>query len=238
MVTAESFSKVYGHGRHKVMACSCIDFRAEDGGITGLLGANGAGKTSLLKALCGMHYASSGTVRVCEETDSAIIRRIAGFVPETPELDGALTVKETLHQEALLHGIIKSRVFIEVERVLKSLELEEVLNKKTSVLSKGFRQRLSLAKALVFNPKVLILDEFSGGLDPAQIISVRNLIKSFSKSGTVILSTHNIEEAHALCSYIYIMNRGKIIANGTAEDITVSTGKKTLEDAFIWLTRE
>lgn len=237
-VRTDSFTKVYASKKNIVKACDNIDFMAQKGLITGILGPNGAGKSTLIKALCGLHYATSGSVHVCGKSDCAEIRLMTGYVPETPILDKALSVKETLYQEALLHGMEKCEISEAVKRTAQLLALEEVLSKKVSTLSKGFAQRTSLAKALVFHPKLLIMDEFSGGLDPAQIISVRNVIKSISKSCITVLSTHHIEEAVSLCDYMYIIHNGHVAMKGTSEEILSGTGKNNMEEAFLCLTKE
>lgn len=237
-VVVESFSKWYGSKKHQWKACSNMNFEAEKGLVTGILGLNGAGKTTFLKALCGMHYASSGRISVCGHTDCTAIRSITGYVPETPELDRTLSVKELLHQEALLHDMPCDKVDDAVKKTVRLFELETVLAKKTVTLSKGFKQRTSLAKAFVFSPKVLVLDEFSEGLDPAQTVSVRQAIKNISKSCITILSTHHIEEALLVCDYLYIVHKGSVVAKGTAGEIIDATGKKSMEEAFLWLTKD
>ena len=237
-VNTVSFTKVYGSKKHQYKACDSIDFIAEKGSITGILGPNGAGKSTLLKALSGMHYATTGSVSVCGKSDGFEIRQIIGYVPETPDLDKTLSVKETLYQEAFLHGMEETKISDAVKKIVHELELEEVLSKKVSTLSKGFKQRTSLAKAMVHNPKVLILDEFSGGLDPAQTVSIRNTLKSISKSCITILSTHHIDEAVQLCDYLFILHHGKVTAKGSPADIIDATGKNNLEEAFLWLTKD
>ncbi|MCR5763288.1 MAG: ABC transporter ATP-binding protein [Treponema sp.] len=237
-VNVSSFTKIFGKKNHTVKACDCINFVAEKGFITGVLGPNGAGKSTLLKVLSGIIYASSGNISVCGKSECSEIRLITGYVPETPDLDFSLSVKETLYYEALLHGMKKNEISESVKRVVRLLELENVLSKKNSTLSKGYKQRVSLAKALVFNPKVLILDEFSGGLDPAQIVSVKKTIKAISKSCITILSTHHIDEAVSLCDFIYILHKGHIAIKGSQEEILEITGKKNIEEAFLCFTKD
>lgn len=236
-VIVESFTKLYGTKSNPIEACSNIDFTATKGIVTGIIGPNGAGKSSLLKAISGIHYASSGKIKICGISCLNEIREIVGFVPETPELDSFLTVKETLYQAALLHSVDNKDIDYNIERVVKQLELQSVIDKKTSILSKGFKQRVSIAKAIVFNPKVLVLDEFSGGLDPAQIVSIRKLIQNIAKDCITILSTHHIEDALSLCTYIYIINQGHIVSSGTPQEITNNTHTANLEEAFLCLTK-
>ncbi len=236
-VEIKDFSKVYELKKRQMkIACSGVDFLAKAGEVTGLLGPNGAGKSTLIKAICGVHYGTSGSVSVAGFSSIVEIRRRVGYVPETPELDGSLTVKETLYQEAMLHGIKKevSRKFI--SEAVRITELEDVLFQKVSTLSKGYAQRTSLAKALSFDPEVLVLDEFSGGLDPVQIVKMRKTIKRLSEKKVVIFSTHHIEEAEALCSKIYVMNGGKVAASGVIDEVIAFSGKKNLEEAFLKFT--
>lgn len=235
-VELRAFTKYYGSGKNSVPACSEISLVFPENSITGLLGPNGAGKSTMLKALCGTHYATSGEVIVSGSLDPAFIREITGFVPEFPELDSSLTVKEVLYFEQILHNVPKDKKDELFEKAVKTMELSDVLNKKVSALSKGYLQRTSFAKVLAYDPKVLILDEFSGGLDPSQIMHLRKTIKKLSKTKTVILSTHHIEEAMSLCDTVYIVNHGKVVAGGTIDQIVKESGTKNLEEAFLRFT--
>lgn len=229
-----SFCKDYG----KFSACKNINFYAEKNSITGILGPNGAGKTSVLKAICGLHYQTSGTIKICgtEETDE--FKKLTAFVPEVPELDSSLTVKETLFFEAEISGQKKNEAEMTVKKAAEICGLEEVFSKKISNLSKGFKQRTSLAKAICKLPKILVLDEFSAGLDPAQIASFRKKLKELSSSMTIIFSTHHIEEAVSLCNRIYIIANGEVAACGTEKEITKKFNCKNLEEAFICATEK
>ena len=236
-VCARHLSKVYGKTDYQVTACRDIDFSAEPGSITALLGLNGAGKSTLLKILCGIQYASEGSISVCGETDIASIRRLCEYVPEVSELDFSLTVKETLFREAFLRNCPKAEIRAQIHSAAAALDLEAVLGKTVGTLSKGYRQRVSLAKALAANTDVLVLDEFSAGLDPAQIVKVRDLMKELAKQKTIILSTHHIEEALTLCAEIYILHKGTVVAHGSPEGLLASAKKQNLEEAFLWFTR-
>lgn len=229
-----SFCKNYG----KVSACKNIDFYAEKNSITGILGPNGAGKTSVLKAVCGLHCKSGGTIKICGTEDTDEFKKLTAFVPEVPDLDLGLTVKETLYFEAEISGQKKDEAKLNIKRAAEICGLEEVFSKKISSLSKGFRQRTSLAKAICRLPKVLVLDEFSAGLDPAQIASFRKKLKNLSGSMTVIFSTHHIEEAVSLCGRIYIIANGTVAAHGTEKDIIEKFNCKNLEEAFIRATEK
>ncbi|MGN0728262.1 ABC transporter ATP-binding protein [Treponema sp.] len=227
-----SFCKSYG----STEACMNIDFFAEENSITGILGPNGAGKTSILKAICGLHYPTSGAVKVCGAEDSAMLRKFTAFVPEFPELDSRLTVRETLWLEAELSGQKKESAFQSVEKAVSICGLEDFEKSKVHALSKGYRQRTSLAKAICRNPKVLVLDEFSAGLDPAQTASFREKLTELSRSMTIILSTHRIDEASLLCSKLYIISRGEVAASGNRDSVIKKFGCRNLEEAFICAT--
>lgn len=231
-VEVNSFCKSYG----KIKACDGIQFSAEKNAVTGILGRNGAGKSTLLKAVCGILYPASGTVSVCGCERPDEIRKAVAFVPETPELPMNLTVKEILFFEASLFAVPKDRMLSSVEHAVSLCGLKDVLFMKARALSKGFRQRVSLAKAICREPKVLVLDEFSAGLDPSQTAFFRSELKKLSRRMTLIFSTHHTEEAALLCDRIYILSRGAVAACGTAQALMASSCAGTLEEAFIKIT--
>lgn len=241
-VEIKNFSKTYGKPSvSKTKACDDISLTFSAGSVTGLLGLNGAGKTTLLKAICGMHYADEGTITLKLKDSSSVsnleeLRKATGFLPETPFLEENISVLEILEQETLLYGTENKAQ--KIKEAVKICSLDEVLDKKIKSLSKGYRQRVSFAKVLVHNPEVLILDEFSSGLDPTQIKQMREIIAAISKEKAVILSTHHLEEVTNLCKEIYILHKGKILISGTEKYILEKTNTKTLEDAFILLTEE
>lgn len=239
-VAMDHFTKVYGSGKNAYTACADVTLSFKAGSVTCLLGPNGAGKTTLLKALCGIHYPTSGSVRICSDVDSdpLYVRQNTGYVPETPDLDPRLTVKETLYLSAELHGLSGSQAQETVSNAVAYAELGEVLGKNVSTLSKGFMQRTSFAKALAYNPPVLVLDEFSDGLDPAQIVRMRDVITKIAQEKAVLLSTHHIEEAVLLSKNVYIIAHGKIVSSGSLQQVIDSAKKKTLEEAFLALTAE
>ena len=195
---------------------------------------DGRGCAAYLKR-CGVSFAGA-RVCVCGTDDANEIRRIVGYVPEFPELDRHLTVAETLYMEAYVHGLEQNEIAEGMKKALSIADLEEVADQKVGTLSKGYAQRTSFAKALCFGPEVLILDEFSGGLDPAQTVRLRRAVKKLSEHMIVIQSTHRIEEAEQLCDYIYVMNRGTVAARGSLDDIVRESGKGSLEEAFLSLT--
>lgn len=232
MIELKNFSKEYDSFK----AVSNLSYTFEKGTITGILGPNGAGKTTILKALTGRHFASEGKVIFSETIDAAQapekIRNLTGFVEETASLPGEYTVKEYITFVAELHGCNQAAV----ENVIKKCSLEEYKNKKINSLSKGYKERVNFAQALVYNPEILILDEPASGLDPQQIVNMRALVKDLSKDHTIILSTHLMQEVEALCEKVLIINHGKLLAQGTKDEIVKNTVTKNLEEAFFKLT--
>lgn len=232
MIELQNFSKEYDSFK----AVSNLSYTFEKGTITGILGPNGAGKTTILKALTGRHFASEGKVIFSETIDAAQapekIRNLTGFVEETASLPGEYTVKEYITFVAELHGCNQAAV----ENVIKKCSLEEYKNKKINSLSKGYKERVNFAQALVYNPEILILDEPASGLDPQQIVNMRALVKDLSKDHTIILSTHLMQEVEALCEKVLIINHGKLLAQGTKDEIVKNTVTKNLEEAFFKLT--
>lgn len=227
MIELKNFSKSYSTGTEVV---SNINLTASEGKITGLLGLNGAGKTTIIKAICGIHYGTTGSSNVSKEE--------TGYVQEQADLPGFLTVKEFLF---FTYNFYKqNQVSFEQQLAVTAglCGLEDVLSKKIQTLSKGYRQRVSFAQALIHNPKNLILDEPVNGLDPAQIIQFRKMIKNAAENKTVLISTHLMQEVEALCDYVYILSKGKIAASGTINEIISSTSSKNIEEAFMKITSE
>ncbi len=242
MVELKYFTKKY----NDFSAVSDISFTCQKGKITGILGPNGAGKTTILKAVSGRHLATSGSVLVenieaADETEK--IRNLTGFVTEEPELPGEYNVFEYLESVLLLHAGKKLNEFLSagsenhVLNLLKNLSINELFSKKIKKLSKGQKQRVNFAQALIYNPPVLILDEPATGLDPSQIIKMRKFVISQKKIRTIILSTHIMQEAENLCDEILILSSGKKAAEGTIQEIIEKTKSKNLEDAFFKLTQ-
>lgn len=242
MIEVDSFTKIYGMKKSGGKAVDGVSFVARPGVITGLLGPNGAGKTTILKAICALHYPTEGAVRVMGrdvESFPVEVRSLVGYVSEQPALIGSLTTKEFLHYAGELRfaGRAGAVVADAVERVVEECQLQEVFHKPISHLSKGYRQRLSFAQALLHNPPVLVLDEPVSGLDPAQIRQMRDMIKRLGSKKTILLSTHLMQEVEALCQQVHIISRGRLVASGSAQEIAAATGTKSFEDAFLKLTR-
>jgi ABC-2 type transport system ATP-binding protein len=210
-----------------VEAVHGVSFAAETGSVLGLLGPNGAGKTTIMKVLTGYHYPSSGTAIVdgIDVADDPIaVKRRVGYLPESVPLYQDLTVAEYFDFVADARGLeaggkgggARAQA---IERAIGACGLAGVYRKRVEELSKGYRQRLGLAQAILHDPPILILDEPTTGLDPNQIIEIRELIKSLGKSKTVILSTHILQEVEAICSNVIILNEGRVAAQGAPSEI-------------------
>lgn len=236
MIELRQLTKTYG-ARKDARGVFNVDLQAPDGAITGILGLNGAGKTTLIKAVCGIHCKTSGKILLDgAEATELELRAASGLVPERPLLYESFTVREFLHTAAELRGIPKTDIPAAARHAIKKCKLEEYADTRISALSKGFCQRVSFAQATIHNPAVLVLDEPAGGLDPAQIVQTRALIRESAASRTVILCTHLMQEAEALCGTIYVISNGKIIAHGTAVQLCAQAKARSLEEAFLKLT--
>jgi ABC-2 type transport system ATP-binding protein len=205
-----------------VEAVRGVTFTAETGSVLGLLGPNGAGKTTIMKVLTGYHFPSSGTALVdgidVSEDPLAVKRRV-GYLPESVPLYQDLTVAEYLDFAADARGLEGSPRAAAIERAVGACGLSGVHRKRVEELSKGYKQRLGLAQAILHDPPILILDEPTTGLDPNQIIEIRGLIRSLGERKTVILSTHILQEVEAICSQVIILSEGRVAAQGAPADI-------------------
>ncbi len=227
MIDVAGFSKRYGDFE----AVRDVSFIVEPGRITGLLGPNGAGKTSVLRAIAGYHEPDSGRILVSGidvVEDPRGAKAIIGYLPENAPLWPDPTPEEYLRFVAEARGLDKRAPAI--ARVAAACGLEGVMRVPIGKLSKGFRQRVALAQALVHDPEVLVLDEPTSGLDPNQALEIRELVASLGRSRTVLLSTHILNEAEALCSNALIMAGGRIVARGGAEEMARNLkGEERLE---------
>ena len=233
MIKIDNFTKKYG----KRIAVEDFSILCEKGSITALLGANGAGKTTILKAVCARHFASAGKIEVCgvdAAEDAEKVRLLTGFVEEEPILPKDFLVSEYVS----ICAKIKMTEPDAIEKVKSRCSLSEIWHEKIANLSKGQRERVNFAQALVNDPPVLVLDEPASGLDPAQIVKMRSLVKSIKKNRTIILSTHLMQEVDALCDKICVISHGKNVAFGTASQIILKTNTKNLEEAFFKLSQE
>ncbi|MDE0447985.1 MAG: ATP-binding cassette domain-containing protein [Spirochaetaceae bacterium] len=218
MVTVEGVSKRYG--QH--LAVDDISFRVDDGEVVGFLGPNGAGKSTTMNIITGYLSATAGTVTVdgfdvLEDPDQ--VKRRVGYLPELPPLYLDMTVREYLRFVARLKKAERSTVGQQQERILELAGIAHVRDRLIKNLSKGYRQRVGLAQALVGSPRVLILDEPTIGLDPHQIIEIRNLIRELGHEHTIILSSHILPEVSAVCDRVIIINRGRLVASDTTENL-------------------
>jgi ABC-2 type transport system ATP-binding protein len=231
MIEAKDLTKTYGELR----AVDGVSFKVDPGEILGFLGPNGAGKTTTMRILTGFLPPTSGQVVVAgydvQEQPMEVKRRI-GYLPETPPLYSDLSVLSYLSFVAKIKGIPKAERQGRIDWVLTRCGLSEVRSRLIGNLSKGFRQRVGLAQAIVHKPDVLVLDEPTIGLDPRQIREIRELIRELSKEHTIILSTHILPEVTMICTRAVIINRGRIVLEGKVADLT---RERTLEEVFIEL---
>jgi ABC-2 type transport system ATP-binding protein len=232
MIEVEHLTKSFP-GR---VAVSDVTFRVEPGEIVGFLGPNGAGKTTAMRCLTGFLPPSEGTARVAGfdvVTHSMEARALLGYLPESAALYPEMRVRDYLAYRARLEGLRGSDVGKRVDESIASCLLEEVAGRKVENLSRGYRQRTALAGALVHQPPVLILDEPTVGLDPAQIIRIRETIRRLGRERAVLLSTHILPEVDAVCDRVLIIDRGRIVAEGTAAELrTRLAGAPVVRVAF------
>lgn len=218
MIEVTNLVKCYGSH----VAVNHAEFTIEKGEIVGFLGPNGAGKSTTMNILTGYLSPSDGTVKVdgqdILEYPTEIKRKI-GYLPENPPLYVDMTVKEYLSFTAEIKGIPGKKIKEKMNRVMETVGVEDVSKRLIKNLSKGYKQRVGLAQALIGDPEVLILDEPTAGLDPKQILEIRDLIIKLGKDHTVILSSHILPEVSAVCKRVLIINRGKIAADDTPENL-------------------
>ena len=229
MIEVRDLTKKYG----EIDAIRGISFTAEKGQVLGFLGPNGAGKTSTMRIITGFMPATSGTVTVAGFDifdDSLEVRRRVGYLPENPPLYDDMTVETYLRFVAKVRGLARADIGTAVDASAARCGLADVRGRVVGHLSKGYRQRVGLAQALIHDPSVLVLDEPTIGLDPKQIIDIRSLIRDLSGERTVILSTHILPEVQQLCDKVVIINRGRIAVEDSLESLT-SAG--SLEEVFL-----
>ncbi|MEZ4888943.1 MAG: ATP-binding cassette domain-containing protein [Chitinophagales bacterium] len=217
-IQVESLVKKYGTQR----AVDGISFEVKSGEILGFLGPNGAGKTTTMKIITCYMAASEGDVKVGNYSirdDAAAIKQCIGYLPEHNPLYLEMPVIEYLQFAAAIQGVAKSNINARVREMVKVCGLDKEKHKRIDELSKGFRQRVGLAQAMIHDPEVLILDEPTTGLDPNQIVEIRELIRRVGEQKTVILSTHILPEVEATCDRIVIINDGKIVADGVPSEL-------------------
>jgi ABC-2 type transport system ATP-binding protein len=217
MIKVENLSKKFG----TVEAVKDVSFAVEKGKIWGFLGPNGAGKTTTMRILTGYLPPSEGHAEINDVDVSAnpgVIKKLVGYLPEMVPVYPELTVKEYLRFIAELFGIERKRIRFAVDRVVEKTNLTDVYGRLVRNISRGYRQRLGIAQAIIHEPEVLILDEPTVGLDPAQIIEIRDMIRSFKDSATVIISSHILAEITQVCDGAVIIKDGKLMAYLTREE--------------------
>jgi len=228
-IEVKGLSKFYG----EQAAVKDISFSIAKGEIVGFLGPNGAGKSTTMKIITGYIPASEGEVNVCGlpvDVDSLDTRQLIGYLPEHNPLYLDMYVKEYLEFVGKIYKI--SDVKDHVSDMVKAVGLDVEQNKKIGALSKGYRQRVGLAQAIIHDPEVLILDEPTSGLDPNQLAEIRELIKKIGKQKTVMLSTHIMQEVEAICDRVVIINKGQIVADNTASFLQESNSIQTVYAEF------
>ncbi|HBX52745.1 MAG: gliding motility-associated ABC transporter ATP-binding subunit GldA [Bacteroidetes bacterium RIFOXYA12_FULL_35_11] len=217
-IVVENLTKTYGPQR----AVDNISFQVKTGEVLGFLGPNGAGKTTTMKAITCFLSPTDGDIKVGGNSvlsNPDKVKKLIGYLPEMNPLYVEMPVIDYLKFVAELQGIHKNKIRERIKEMVTICGLEGEKHKKISELSKGYRQRVGLAQALIHDPEVLVLDEPTAGLDPNQIAEIRALIRSIGRSKTVVLSSHILAEVEATCDRILIINKGKIVADGTADDL-------------------
>lgn len=225
MIHVEGLTKYYDG----LCAVDNVSFDISKGEILGLLGPNGAGKTTTLRMLTGFILPSSGNIQVggySIRDDRLAIKKILGYLPESAPLYREMLVYDYLGYVATIKGLTAGHKFSRIRELATLCGLNEVMHRPIAELSKGYRQRVGLAHALMNDPEILVLDEPTSGLDPNQIIEIREIVKRIGKKRTIIFSTHILSEAEATCDRIIIINRGKIVADGSAENLKESAQRE------------
>ena len=233
MLEVTNLSKRYGQKQ----AIDGISFSIRQGEAVGFLGVNGAGKSTTMNILTGYLSASDGEVVIDGVdilTEPLKAKAKIGYLPEQPPLYPEMTVQEYLDFAAELKGVKKAQRREQVQQAARRTGLDQVMPRLIRSLSKGYRQRVGIAQALLGSPKLIILDEPTVGLDPAQVVEIRKLIRELGKAHTVILSSHILSEVQAVCQQVLILSKGKLAASGTLEDLTA--GDRSLEEVFMELT--
>jgi ABC-2 type transport system ATP-binding protein len=224
-IRVEALTKCFGSQR----AVNSVSFTVNKGEIVGFIGPNGSGKSTTMKCICGIIPANEGTVFVDDinvQDDTLTVKKHLGYLPEHNPLHTDMYVKEYLEHIDAFYSQKKGRKH-RIAHMIELTGLSREQNKKIGQLSKGFKQRVGLAQALIHDPDVLVLDEPTTGLDPNQLVEIRTLISGLSKEKTVLLSTHILQEVEAICDRVIVINQGSIVADGTSEYIKSSKNEPT-----------
>ncbi|QNR85553.1 ATP-binding cassette domain-containing protein [Pedobacter riviphilus] len=232
-ISVKNLSKHY----NKQKAVDSISFEARPGRILGFLGPNGAGKSTTMRMLTGYLTPTSGEAEISGKNilyDAIEAKKHIGYLPENTPLYADMYVKEFLNFVGQTYKL--TNLAARIDEVIKMVGLTPEQHKKIGMLSKGYRQRVGLAQAIIHNPEVLILDEPTSGLDPNQLVDIRQLIKTLGAAKTVVISTHIMQEVEAICDDIIIINKGKIVAKDSLEGLKKMHQQQSLEDIFRKLT--
>jgi ABC-2 type transport system ATP-binding protein len=229
MIEVNNLTKSYG----EYTAVSGVSFSAKRGDIVGFLGPNGAGKTTTIRMLATYLPPSSGSASIAGYDILANpdeVRKRIGYLPENPPLYPEMTVREYLKFIAEIKGVPRNAIQSRIDSVMEQCFITDVQNKLCQHLSRGYRQRVGLAQAIIHEPDVIILDEPTSGLDPKQIIEIRRLIRSLGENHTVLLSTHILPEVSMVCNKVVIINRGRVVIEGMLDELTRG---RDLEQIFL-----
>ena len=235
MIKVSNLHKSFG----KVKAVRGISFEVPDGEITGLLGPNGAGKTTTLRMLYSLLPPDEGEIRIDgldPTTDAMAIKRTLGVVPDSRGLYTRMSARENIVYYGKLHGMSRKDINSRLEELVDTLDMNDFIDRRTEGFSQGQRVKVAIARAMVHKPQTVLLDEPSNGLDVMSTRALRRYILSLKNAGhSVVLSTHIMQEVAALCDRIIIIAKGRIAADGTAQELLQKSGCDTLEDAFVSL---
>jgi ABC-2 type transport system ATP-binding protein len=227
MIKVENLTKYYG----EICAVNDIGFQINKGEILGLLGPNGAGKTTFMRILTCYLNPSAGTIQVKNfniQDHPLEIKKMMGYLPENAPLYPDMLVYDYLQYIADIRQLDKATKLLRIDQLAATCSIREVMHQPIGELSKGYKQRVGLAQAMMGDPEILVLDEPTSGLDPNQIIEIRTIIKKIGKEKTIILSTHILSEAEATCDRAVIINKGRIVADSNIEDLKQSLGKESI----------
>ncbi len=236
MIKIENLTKYYGD----LKAVDSVSFEIQKGEILGLLGPNGAGKTTIYRILTGYLSPTSGSIKVKDFNinDNLIeIKKLIGYLPEAAPIYQDMLVFDYLNYIADIRRVDKEKKLAHIRELADLCSLNEVMHFSINELSKGYRQRVGIAHALMGDPEILVLDEPTSGLDPNQIVETRDIIRRIGKEKTIVFSTHILSEAEATCDRIVIINRGKIVANDTVDGLRESLKLESFEKIFQALTK-
>ncbi len=236
MIRFENLTKYYGN----VCAVDNISFEVKKGEILGFLGPNGAGKTTTYRILTGYLQATSGTIKVKDydiHEDQLEIKKLIGYLPESAPVYHDMLVYDYLNYIADIRRVPEDKKLSHIKSLADLCSLNEVMHKAVNELSKGYRQRVGIAHALMGDPEILVLDEPTVGLDPNQIVETREIIKRIGKEKTIIFSTHILSEALATCDRVVIIHNGKLAADYSMEQLRELLKNESIEDLFRKITK-